>query len=495
MTKPISHGSCQQDANRLQGRPIAMDFMLPDEIAGVLLPDAMTRVFRRSKQRAPFRGGNRVVDTFITPNTNAPWLYYKSISDNVDKKVDKTWDNTVTHNPCFENDVGLTTDTVQKAGVKAVATAECGVSVPEDPLRRDFTISNVHVLIARMHPQGDEDKDGAHTQFMDAAKTVCDASFAYHCGRPPGKGGINAGYFDTAWGDATHLAFCVCDNNANGFIALGFALLRDYSDKDHCFTQLEDINLPSYNLSTTPRPRNVLYIDIVCSKLSMAQPLIKLLCSHGDWKKVLFGQRASESHYVFLRGIPTVYTYYPVMYGFVRSIDNKIMFPIFKITTENLQKAIRMITLPGQGKPTFKPDTAAARALYENFADAAFGNNKWVLTNENVLYVYTLDNTFTKWLKSTTLQQPALKRLLKLFESTEVAHDDSDINGYLYGFYVTNSQSVVHPASIIGPGQQPVRHRPSIRERRTPPLRPTRTGNQTTGTTGMVTRSRGRPGG
>lgn len=377
-----------------------------------------------SRDRDPV---DTLIETFVTPNKDKGWMYFERLETIADgtRKVDPRWVQGSTNSPCFEKEEDANDKRIIKFKSKLNDCGETPAGTHGNT--RSFTINNAHVLIAK--------KSDEHADFFEQARHVCAVSFGYHCGRSDGSG-IGAGYFETAWTHATHIAMCICRDGSGGFVVLGFALLRDYSHKGiSCFTPYKTIP-GQMIMSGRPRiPKNVLYIDIVCSQLSLAHPLLQMLCNPGKWRSIVFKNPAAvhEPHYVLLRAIPTVYTYYPVMFGFVRSLDNETIAPIFRIPENVFRQALA--------------GTSYKDLSLENIATSMCGPKddvvtgpSWEISKRRTLSIYRLPRTFTAWVKSTGLTGLDLTRFVeKVFLPTQLVYGDSNSNGYLYGLYVPSA--------------------------------------------------------
>lgn len=404
----------------------------------VHMPRAMTKFLGKRRRRY---GGNDNMQYYITSNLAKPWLHLEELEELKGKSsVDKTWIDSFDDVPCFD------VENVHHGKVKKMSDkSKCG---NQKENTRVFEWNNAYMMIADLEKCENEMSTEAE-DFLKAAYSVCESSFGYHCVRI-GEG-IAKSYFQYAWKDCTHVALIVSDcaqtsqQEECSFLVLGFALLRNYSghvtEKFVYNKRFIKDGFPMNHNQTIPN--NVLYVDVVCSKFSMAQNLLRKLCvSAGKrgWKNIVFGDGAdAQPHFVFLRAIPSVYTYYPIQYGFQRTIDNVKIHPIFKIPVDDIGESFKVLGLQG--------------VTQDNIVKL-FGQNKigmetrWRLDEKDNIHVYKLGKEFITFQKdaglfaqgSTPMETEAIQKkkrdFLKYYKFKQFVCQDSDSNGYLYGLYV-----------------------------------------------------------
>lgn len=419
-------------------------FPLPESIAIFI-----DKKRKRSRSSSSKGGGDHlasIMEEFVIPNKDKDWLNLQEIKElENQERQDKTWNPTYKYVPCFERN--SETEPIEGKKHKLFKRGQnCGEQAEQG---RKFTWTRVHLLIARKPDPAAAEHDETQQKFFNAAYQVCKNSFFYHCSRPGTTQGIGGGYFKEAWGHATSIGLLIsdCGKTGNtedcGFIVLGFCLLRNYSgvvnDK---FQRQKSFMSDATSIPGTESiafPDYALYIDVVCSKISTAQNLMKLFTqspnrSEQKWKKVVFNDTAAigKPHYTLLRAIPSVYTYYPIMYNFIRSLDNKEMHPIFKVRQDDI---INMLSLSSSSVVDTNKD-------FSSIATKMFGvqNKGWVIKEATKktparLYVYKLTKEFVTFIKTHNLAAAAVD----IFKPTKYVCGDSDSNGYLYGLYVNGS--------------------------------------------------------
>lgn len=395
---------------------------------------------------------NELIKYFVIPNAHKDWLYVEQVEELSNTyRIDPNWSPELSDTPCFGSDKAT------KYKISKAHSKKCGDNDHSTTTRR-FAWTDMYLMIAKKP----DSSDVPHQQaFFDQAKVVCRSSFAYHCGRGNGQG-IGAGYFDYAWSHATHVAMLVSDCEGTSdddcaFYVVGFSLLRNYSGGDMEIMKPYKSNTHGIGL-TAPSgnglPDNVLYIDVICSKFSTAQFLLQVFCSNhqlknrSNWKNIVFGN-SNPDHYVMLRAINPVYTYYPIYYGFVRSIDNQRYFPIFNINIDKLYSTLC-------SKPFDKLQLAERGLLHPDkdmLISQIFGERcvKHITTAQQKMYVkvYTLDATFKNFhaavftivksiIKDPEEVQAIHTAWMTAFEPQKIICGDGPVNGYIYGKYVIN---------------------------------------------------------
>lgn len=355
--------------------------------------------------------------------------------------VDKSWETAV--GPCFQSAVRAspksmcgkaTTQSATTARARATKatkakTTRQGLSVYE------FKWTKPHVLIVN--------KNNAGGQLLEDIRSALLESFNYHC-----QGAVNTGYFAEAWDNATGVAVLVsdCGDSSNGssrsmltktagacsFMVLGFALLRTYEPKDVA-SKFKACALPRLRQRMPGNAyKSVLYIDVVCSKLRTAQTLLNIFCGNiprlDAWKNLLLPPAAASHPYlVLLRALDNVYTYYPLMYGFQRTITGRTMYPIFSI---NKLKLAQLLESSSKGAAT--PEDVFGPEYDDR------NNLVWQLSSTGACHVYALSATFKDFFKSSGLMMDDARRR-ELLTSTKVDCADSDTNGYIYGLHVDSA--------------------------------------------------------
>jgi hypothetical protein len=416
------------------------------------LPEDISRLIGRKRRRSRSGGGDdhlsKIMDEFVIPNKDKSWLHLQEIKElENQEREDKSWDPKYKYTPCFERN----TESVPKEG-KALKIFKRGTSCGEEAEKgRKFKWSRAHLLVARKpsyDAEGDESTSNsraAQVKFINAAFQVCKSSFRYHCSRPGTTQGIGAGYFMEAWGEATSIGLLIADCGKQtedadecGFVVLGFCFLRDYSGHVEDKFKRQKVSLADAieTPHQTPFPEYAMYIDIICSKISTAQNLMKLFtqpskASEQKWKRVVFDEDAEgKSHYVLLRAIPSVYTYYPIMYGFTRSMDNVKMNPIFKVRQDEI---VNMLLSQSEGNRDL---LALSQRDLPTIATEMFGSTGWDIKESPrqppKLRVYELPKAFFTFIKKHNLAS----EVAHVFVPTKYVCGDSDSNGYLYALYV-----------------------------------------------------------
>jgi hypothetical protein len=232
---------------------------------------------------------------------------------------------------------------------------------PQDGVLK-VTWKNASLIIFKKVP--DESNAPPDMQrFYKDAEQVCITSYMYHCRRADGSG-PSAPYFNYAWSHAEYVCMLVSectDKSICNFVVLATSFLKTYDSSSSQFKEEFSLLPPSQGArdqswpltfdqkNIKPLPRNVLYIDIICSKWNAASYLLGLFCNKTHtpqtaWKDFVFGRNAaSQPHYVLLRAIETVYTFYPLKYEFIKSIDNKDMYPIYSMNEDDIKKTIKRL--------------------------------------------------------------------------------------------------------------------------------------------------------
>ena len=119
-------------------------------------------------------------------------------------------------------------------------------------------------------------------------------------------------------------------------IPIGFATMRTY------YNSKLSKEYPVLHLNTLPARRDdsvavrdVLYLDLVCAPFSTAgigSHMLKAL-EREDVRNVIANEVGGHYDSIALRGIDDVYTYYPMVHGYVRSNGNGEVYP-FGVLTE-----------------------------------------------------------------------------------------------------------------------------------------------------------------
>lgn len=291
-------------------------------------------------------------------------------------------------------------------------------------------------------------------QLYNLIKTICVPTFGYHCVSK--QGGVKAGYVSHQFGQATHIMLMVSDcghvqdqtqltafqsfkstlksissyvipSNACKFIVLGFAFL------------MKDTRLPKpapfllcnamyYGLRDTGGRH--LYLDVICSRFSVAQHMMHELLRKASENKIaemVFGRKAS--FLCTLRAVPSVYTYYALMYGFTRTVDNRSVYPIFFVDADDIRDKINELTFD----PPLSPD-----ASNDDIMKAIFGEGEnntdmvWKAPPGCSLYrIYRLEAPFKRFLVNNGMIKNLAKRI-KYFQNVQVFHGDDGSNGYIF---------------------------------------------------------------
>lgn len=334
--------------------------------------------------------------------------------------------------------------------------------------------------------------DAKHTIFSEKLRDVCFNIFRYHCSGTTDEHGLGDGFFMPSWNESNFIALLITHpelahqtrTSKCAFSVLSFCLFKTYTNTSaaevsHKYqVQSRKSGLCVLKKDVEHDARNYVYISVVCSKFSMAQHIMSILCgkhTHGmkidtKWKAFVFGNGAQhESHYVLLRAIMSVYTYYPIVYGFTRSVDNTLC-PIFTFNIDNVRDRLKghleikktSVSPPRQLKIDewiLKADSPNNVFMENIFGDST--NDRGVVWStsgrsarreQSVYNVYQLTKKFSSFLKDNSLHIDYATRWQIFFDQPMFVNDNHN-NGYLYGLYVPAHQE--HSTSKRSAAQLP----------------------------------------
>lgn len=363
---------------------------------------------------------------------NGPWIYVKEMKDASNKSTtDDMWASVADENvPCFSKQM------------KKVSKKDCGVpaSASNNNNANMFSWKNAWLFVINLYECELNDP-----QLFNVIKNACSPSFAFHCLNR--TGGVDPNYVKAQWDKATHIMLMMSDcgqnqqnNNKQSmsffqslrhtvmppltceFMVLGFAFLQVNVKPPNV---LKAAACQAILQGVAPTSDKNVYIDIVCSRFKVAQYMLQELVSgtNQDIARMLF-HRAKTSYMCILRAIPTVYTYYPTMYGFTRTTDNRKLYPIFYVDINQIKKDWKIQDLQ---------DEQVMEAMFGASTNGQ-GQLVWHKTTPCASYrVYRLEGEFKHFLKKNGLLGDA-NTTNKYFKFTNVFN--GDYNGYLYGLYV-----------------------------------------------------------
>lgn len=375
-------------------------------------------------------GGN--FQLYINGQT-APWIIVKQMKEASNKStMDDMWSSVADENvPCFSRQM------------KKVNKKDCGIPsvASNDKNANMFSWKNAWLFVLNIHECAINDPF-----LFNVIKNACSPSFAFHCINR--TGGVDPKYVKSQWDKATHIMLMISDcgqNQENNksyfsilqsikhtlippltceFMVLGFAFLQVNVKPPNA---LKAISCQAILQGVAPTSEKNVYIDIVCSRFKVAQYMIQELVSgkNQDIVRMLF-HRSKTSYMCVLRAIPPVYTYYPTIYGFTRTTDNRKIYPIFYVDINEIKNEWKHMQ----------------EMEDELIMESIFGkstNNEGYLVWQNKTSpcasyrVYRLERQFKDFLKNNGLHGDA-NRTNKFFKFTNVFFGDT--NGYLYGLHV-----------------------------------------------------------
>jgi hypothetical protein len=305
-------------------------------------------------------------------------------------------------------------------------------------------------------------------QLYEIVKTICSPTFGYHCISK--NGGVRPSYVTKQFNEASHIMLMISDcgdmpnRNANQhpsnasifesikttfklmasfaipqnsckFMVLGFAFLITGVKPPKPYPTLL-CNAMYYGLRTTTQ-RSV-YVDIICSRFSVAQYMLEELLqkqSQNQIADLLFGKKGS-GFACFLRAVPSVYTYYALMFGFTRTADNRSVYPIFFVDVDDIRANIGALNFaqPLADNATNEEIMASIFGPHETSSDIV-----WKAPPGCSMYrVYRLEPPFKDFLKKNDMLTNNIKRST-YFRNLQVFYGDNDNNGYMFSKFVAKS--------------------------------------------------------
>lgn len=434
-----------------------------------------------------FRGGNSVVDKYLKNEEHTDsWMYVKPLKNISNEAFDPLWTSSTAKGPCLSKAISF--DDKPKCGRKSTKTV-IDKANPDAPPKiisgQELKWNRSWLLIfntAHCRENDPEFYQLIHDSFLP--------TFAYHC-----QGGVRAEYIYGQFEESTHIAMLISDcvenvpetasrssamsspkthfkrprppnaslltiaespsedepktssrsarsarstqeggNNECGYIIMGFMFLDSIHDVPMMNRWARDRMLYQQN---RPRPEKLLYIDIVCSRLSMANIMMKEILSggNGPWMDIVFGKR-SLSYIVFLRAIPNVYTYYPIVYDYVRTVNNASFAPIFEVDMERIR--LSQLQIPNVPMPILASNEELMTGMFgpqKNRDGFTIWKKSKMKDEVQTYYVYKLERACKDFfVLNNLIENTNLRR--NIFPATEAFEDDYDDYGYIYGKYV-----------------------------------------------------------
>lgn len=393
-------------------------------------------------------GGN--FQKYLYETKGLSWIYVKKVQEASGRTViDDAWSNVA------EESVPCISSSFRKTPKKS-----CGESHVDAKGKPQATFRWNDAWLFVIDTYKCQENDPALYQLV---KTLCTPTSGYHC---VGKhGGVDAGYIQYQFEKASHIMIMVSDcggvseksmslfqsfrsamssmlpSTRCKFLVLGFAFLMTGVKMPKPDPMLL-CNAMYYGLREhiSNGGRN-LYVDIICSRFSVAQHMMRELilpASENKISEMAFGKKAT-SFLCSLRAVPSVYTYYASMYGFTRTADNRSVYPIFFVDTDDIRAGLKDLV--------FEPPLEAGNHVSnDELIRAIFGESDtetdviWKAPPGCSLYrIYRLEAPFRRFLKANNMVEQPLKRS-KFFPSVQVFHGDNGTNGYYFSKWVSKNK-------------------------------------------------------
>lgn len=447
-------------------------------------------------------------DLLTAPNDMLPWLYVKPLKDlDNQEAIDILWSNRYTKVPCIsgEDKMGKKSK-CGKYGTKILVNKKD----PAEPGRRIrgqiLKWNKAWMLVFDTAKCRENDKE-----FFELVKKICLPTFEYHCKGSAGlvnRDYINK-QFETATHMMLLISDCIVpepgqiksesmtarkqqpkqqpkqakrrplDNNNSvaeeqqrmtlrprrqlggdddcSYIVMGFVFLdADIASSTSAITKTHQHYIPkpiadadtSVVNSNNPSTSRYLYTDIICSRLGMGTRMMGeiLKGKNSPWMEVVFGSRNVE-YFAFLRAISSVYTYYPFVFGYQRTTDNKNFFPIFEVDITQIRR--RQIVVPSAKRDPKAPPLDKSLFDDNQLMTKMFGASTKANTNEVVweqapeepgkYYVYRIEpecKDLFNHESNNFLAAENLEKRIEYFSNQIMFEGDSDEDGYIFGKYV-----------------------------------------------------------
>lgn len=388
-------------------------------------------------------GGN--FQKYMKGNLVQPWIYVKHIHEASDQSVvDDEWSKVTEESiPCISS------------SFRKMPKKNCGVAGVDAKGAEQNTLqwNQAWMFVVDVYKCQETDPELYHL-----IKTICLPTFGYHCVSK--QGGVESGYIAHQFEKATHIMLMLSDcgkvlptatafqsfkntiktlsayilpSNECKFMVLGFALLMEgmRMPKPHANMLC---NAMYYGLRDVPH-RSV-YVDVICSRFHIAKHLMHELLRNAKENAIgeMIFRRKGVPFQCVLRAVPSVYTYYALMYGFTRTVDNRSVFPIFFVDVDEIREDL--------GTLIFDPPISSS-ATNEDIMRAIFGEPEtkmdviWQAPPGCSLYrVYRLENTFKKFMLLNGMVKSLAKRV-RFFPSVQAFHGDDGRSGYIFSKMVT----------------------------------------------------------
>lgn len=298
-------------------------------------------------------------------------------------------------------------------------------------------------------------------ELYNLIKTMCLPTFGYHCISK--QGGVDSGYVTHQFGKASHIMLMLSDcgksvmatqtvfqsfkntvkslaayvlpSDECKFLVLGFAFLMEGTRPPKPQSTML-CNAMYYGIRETAG--RYVYVDVICSRFSVAKHLMQELLRNtkdNPIAEMLF-KKKGVSFLCLLRAVPSVYTYYALMYGFTRTVDNRSVYPIFFVDVDDIRDGLQ------KGDIDMDPPLSTD-ASNEHIMRTIFGESEtpkdiiWQAPPGCSLYrVYRLEAPFKKFLVNNGMVKSLAKRV-SYFPSVQVFHGDDGSAGYLFSKLVS----------------------------------------------------------
>jgi hypothetical protein len=391
------------------------------------------------------KGGN--FKKYMKGNLVESWILVKHIGEASDQAVvDDAWSAVTEESvPCISS------------SLRKVPKKNCGVPHVDEKGTQQNTLrwSQAWMFVVDLHQCQENDMELYHL-----IKTICLPTFGYHCTSK--QGGVDSGYVTHQFEKASHIMLMLSDcgkvmgaqtmlqsfkntvkslssyvlpSNECKFLVLGFALLMQgvRPPKPHSMMLC---NAMYYGIREAAN--RYVYVDVICSRFSVAKHLMLELLRNTKENSIaeLLFKKKGVSFMCFLRAVPSVYTYYALMYGFTRTVDNRSVYPIFFVDVEDIRDGLRKGDLVID--PSVLPD-----ASNEDIMRAIFGVSEtpkdmiWHAPPGCSLYrVYRLEAPFKQFLVNNGMVKGLMKRI-SYFPNVQIFYGDDATAGYLFSKLVS----------------------------------------------------------
>lgn len=422
-------------------------------------------------------------------NDPLPWMYIRHLPEASNLTADDVmWTKTQEGNvPCFSNTLN------------PIPKTKCGVMDIRQATTKPNAIQKMQWGKAWLIIFDIQKAQRYDPYLFQTVRNMCKTAFAYHCRGTTSI--VDMTYIESQFALNSHIMIVVADcvgsdpsptpaamyggdySDVCKFMVLGFMFLNNLHNLTTSILPKVGKNVSKHSATRVTGPNlpediSKLYIDIICTRLGIGNIMMDELLTdkHTNmWQPLVFQGAQVTSYMCYLRAVPGVYTYYPMQYGFSRTLDSVTRYPIFSVEIRALREQY------------FKEDNTASD---DDILTKAFGPSLiqhinttqlvWKKSDVKNVNVYQLNTPEAKaFFKMHNLAKDYTKRS-KVFHDLAIFTNDNRTNGYLYGKLVEGTSMrggrylgegtygcTLEPAPTCIDSEQ---HHTSMRKRPKPPL-------------------------